>query len=201
MTAFTIRPVGATHTDIDAIAGILSESQRVLDPAFLAADRPDHDDWAGRVNDPQTEWALALTPDRLPAGFAGWRYLPGTSHLHALFVADAYQRQGYARALLAHHWRTVMRRQPETQIFTLHVRKPAYWARALYERRGYRYYQAGDEEKWPALATWIDFRRSLGWWPLEDDKLLMFQPASCARHSREDGNPGDTMAPRAHGRR
>jgi len=187
MTTFTIRSVAGVGNDVDAIVGIISESQRVLDAEFLAAGgRANHDEWTGRVSDPQTEWVLAIAPDGSPAGFAGWRYLTTTSHLHALFVADAFQRQGCAGALIAHHWQTVIDHQPTTQIFTLHVRTPAYWARALYERQGYRYYQAGDEKTWPALTTWIDTCRSRGKWPLEDEKLLMFQPTHDTQNRKSD---------------
>lgn len=178
MNPLTIRPIEDAKDRLQAIAGILAESQRVLIPDYVEAGLGfDRDDWASRLEDPQTEWAFAIAPDGTPAGFTGWRYLPAMSHLHALFVAHTYQRRGYARALLAHHWRTVTERRPETQLFTLHVRQPAIWARRLYEEQGYRYYEPGDEATWPALETWIAFRQGQDRWPLSADKLLMFRVA------------------------
>jgi ribosomal protein S18 acetylase RimI-like enzyme len=172
----TIHPFGGAARDLDTIAWLLSESQRVLVPDYSAASLGfDRDDWRARLNDPQTEWALVRAPDGTPAGLAGWRYLPTMSHLHAIFVAHAHQRRGYGSALLAYHWQTVLARQPETQLFTLHVREPAVWAQALYQRQGYRFYQAGDESRWPALKAWIAFCQARKRWPLPRGVRQMFQ--------------------------
>jgi len=129
------------------------------------------------VADPATEWIFCHNSNGDHVGFAGWRLLPSICHLHALFVAEPYQHQGFARAMLRRHWERALERQPDTIIFTLHVRELATWARALYESGGYRYYQAGDEARWLELNLWIEACRQYGTWPLPLGKLLMFRPA------------------------
>ena len=172
-----IRPFNGTESDLETLLAILIDSQRVLDPAFVAAGIGfERERWATSVRDPQTEWALACAPNGSVAGFAGWRYLPGLSHLHALFVGHEHQCRGYGSALIRYHWRAVLLQQPITNTFTLHVREPAYWAQALYERHGYRLYQPGDERQQVTLLTWIDACRRRDNWPLPVGKRLMWRP-------------------------
>jgi len=174
-----IRPFNGAEADIDEIMRILRDSQQVIDPEFVAAGIGfERSRWAHHIRDAATEWILALAPNGKAAGFAGWRFLPGMSHLHALFVAHEYQRRGYGRALLHHHWRAVLERQTDTQLFTLHVRESATWARSLYLSEGYRFYEESDEEQWPALNAWIAACRTYDNWPLPAGKLLMFRPAT-----------------------
>ena len=174
--AFTIRPFDGTEADVDRMMHVLREAWRALDPEFTTTGVSfEREQWSPHLRDPATEWILLFGPDGTAAGFAGWRYLPGTSHLHALFVAHAYQKRGYGRAMLRRHWETVQARQPDTVLFTLHVREPATWAQNLYLSEGYRFYRKGDEKTWAALMTWIDACRARQSWPLPAGKLLMFR--------------------------
>jgi len=175
----TIRSFEGTEVDIDEMMRILRDSSRILEPGFVASGIGfERERWRLHIRDPQTEWILLVAPDGIVAGFAGWRFLPTMSHLHALFVAAAYQRRGYGRAMIHHHWQAVLERQADTQIVTLHVRQPATWAQELYLSEGYRFYQVGDEERWPALNVWIANCRQYDNWPLPAGKLLMFRRIS-----------------------
>jgi GNAT superfamily N-acetyltransferase len=181
IAAHTLRVSDRSDGDLDALIAILRESQRILDPDFLEAGLGfDPVVWGRTLRDPQTEWVFLHAPDGAPAGFAGWRLNPTQCHLHALFVAAPHQRSGYGHALLEYHWQAALRRQPDIQRFTLHVRQVAYWARRLYESVGYQYYQGGDEARWPALQVWIANCQEYGAWPLPAAKLLMHRPAVVA---------------------
>ena len=176
--AYTIRPFDGSDADVERAVIVLREAYRVLEPTFVQP-TPDFEAaaWAPRMREAGTEWAVLQAPDGHVAGFAGWRLNAVQSHLHALFVAHADQRRGYGRALLHYHWAAALRRCPSIEVFTLHVREPALWARWLYVSEGYRYYAPGAEETYPALNVWIDACRARGVWPLPAPKLLMYRPA------------------------
>jgi ribosomal protein S18 acetylase RimI-like enzyme len=171
-----IRPFDGSEADVDAMVTILAESYRVLDLDFLRTGVGfERDVWRRHILDPQTEWILLCASHGRPAGFAGWRYLPAMSHLHALFVAASDQRRGHARAMLHYHWWAAHSRQPDIELLTLHVREQATWAQRLYEDEGYVYYQVGDEVLRPALKAWIENCRRNASWPLPDRKRLMYR--------------------------
>jgi len=127
--------------------------------------------WYGHPN--LSFYVLTLGDEKI-IGYVIWRNVHSTSHLHSFLISADYQRKGVGSTALCSYECESLKKNPQTNIFTLHSYQTTVYNHIFYQRNGYEIYD-GARQTIDELKDWIENCKRHRDWPLTGNKVLLFK--------------------------